>query len=425
MRSRLRISRTFRWMWILARPHGCVGTGFTTYFLSGTTPDTLIDGGKFSLPCILRHEYNTLHTFMALLISPAPFISFSLPNLTVYPGIKFNVSYARFIRPGADPTAFAVTLSRPLDWLHSNPESLEFYGLPPSTATTGETLVNAIHDNGTDISSHATFLLAIDDSHRSAFPQSSSTIWSPQMHRGLIAAIVLLPLLLAIITSLVIKRYTRSFRRRLFVAHARGRSRRKSIEVEGFDFEKGGSVRAIIRPRIDAPQSARVISATWKDSMPRTSVDISNQVQRVRLVTVPASGSPPELLPVYDQTTPTSSKYRPAETPSIVVGMADPPSMSFTTYFRSPQTPGLLQSEGEPDYLTNLDVHQTSPHSSTRSVNSAYDSLPSWDSESTWARDRRRRPPSPAWRRGDLQPRVDGTAFFDYLEEKGETSGFP
>jgi hypothetical protein len=394
----------------------------TTYLLSGTTPDTLIDGGKFSLPCILRHEHNTLHTSIALLISPAPFISFSLPNLTVYPGIQFNVSYAHFIRPGADSTAFAVTLSRPLVWLHSNPQSLEFYGLPPSTATTGETLVNAISDNGTDISSHTTFLLAIDDIHRpvNAFPQSSSTFWSPPMHRGLIAAIVLLPLLLTIIASLVIRRYTRSFRRRVFVGHARGRSRRKSIEVEGFDFEKGGSG-AIIPPRIDAPQSARVISATWKDSMPRTSVDISNQVRRVRLVTVPASGSPPEHLPIYDQTTP-MSKYRPAEAPSIVVGMADFPSMSFTTYFRSPQTPGLLQSEGEPDHLNNLDVHQASPHSSTRSVNSAYDSLPSWDSESTWARDRRRRPPSPAWRRGDLQPRVDGTAFFDYL---GEKSGFP
>ena len=36
-----------------------------------------------------------------------------------------------------------------------------------------------------------------------------------------------------------------------------------------------------------------------------------------------------------------------------------------------------------------------------RSVNSAYDSLPSWDSESTWLYERRRRPPSPAWRRDE------------------------
>lgn len=50
-----------------------------------------------------------------------------------------------------------------------------------------------------------------------------------------------------------------------------------------------------------------------------------------------------------------------------------------------------------------------------RSVNSAYDSLPSFDSESTWAYERRRRPPSPTWRRDDV---YRGYTLYDQLKEE-------
>ena len=400
----------------------------TAYLLSGTTPDALIDGGNFTLPCILRHGRSTLPISITVAVSPASFLSFSLPDLTVYPGVKFNVSYARFIRPAADTDAFAVALSRPLDWLHANPESLQFYGLPPNNVTTGDTVrIDTTSGNGTNMSSTATFLLAIGN-HRpvSPLPQSSSATWLPPMRRGLIATIVLLPLCLAIIASFIIKKCLASGQRRLILGNAssaRGRSHPKSMNGEGVEFEKRGSVRTMLTPRIDVPESARVATVAWNvDSTPRTPMDVSNEVGRVRLVTATlATGSQPGFSFVYDSMMPALTKYGSADSRSVVQGMGELPSMNFTTYFRSPQTLDIFQSETETNanHLNTPDIIHATPHSRTRSINSAYDSIPSWDSESTWAAERRRRPPSPAWRRGDLQPRVDGYTFFDYLEERG------
>jgi hypothetical protein len=149
-------------------------------------------------------------------------------------------------------------------------------------------------------------------------------------------------------------------------------------------------------------------------------MDLSNEAGRVRLVAVaPVTGFSPGFGPVYDSMAPNLTKYGSADLRCAVQGMGELPSMNFTTYFRSPQTLELVQSDTNPSHLNGPDARETSPHSRTRSINSAYDSIPSWDSESTWAAERRRRPPSPAWRRGDLQPCVDGYTFFDYLEEKG------
>lgn len=55
-----------------------------------------------------------------------------------------------------------------------------------------------------------------------------------------------------------------------------------------------------------------------------------------------------------------------------------------------------------------------------RSINSAYSSLASWESESTWFAQRRRRPPSPCWRRKDFCPPDPNYTFADFLREEKE-----
>lgn len=91
---------------------------------------------------------------------------------------------------------------------------------------------------------------------------------------------------------------------------------------------------------------------------------------------------------------------------------------------RSPNRPPSSYNQPSSRSL-RVDSNETSPQMSTheqdgtkerrRSVNSAYDSLPSFDSESTWAYERRRRPPSPAWRRDDV---YRGYTLYDQLKEE-------
>jgi len=103
--------------------------------------------------------------------------------------------------------------------------------------------------------------------------------------------------------------------------------------------------------------------------------------------------------------------------------MARMPSMNFTMLILPPEAAASREWNGKRDSGHNSDqgafcqdVWDAAQQSQrTRSVNSAYDSLPSWDSESTWHYERRRRPPSPAWRRGDVDR---GTTLYDVLHQE-------
>jgi hypothetical protein len=107
-----------------------------------------------------------------------------------------------------------------------------------------------------------------------------------------------------------------------------------------------------------------------------------------------------------------------------VSSMAQMPSINFAMVF-SPHPDGAASRDwsGRQDSshkvdqgLSDQDTWGTAQRA--RSVNSAYDSLPSWDSESTWHYERRRRPPSPAWRRDDIDR---GATLYDVLHDDAKT----
>ncbi|KAF8311695.1 hypothetical protein DL93DRAFT_2082871, partial [Clavulina sp. PMI_390] len=124
-----------------------------------------------------------------------------------------------------------------------------------------------------------------------------------------------------------------------------------------------------------------------------------------------------------------SRKIQLSTAPSAAASMTHMPSMNFglllspapLDHSASPTTESSLDDHPNTSRTRRyFDIHAISSQSQdteTRSVNSEYDSLPSWDSESTWHYERRRRPPSPVWRRDDVEKDI---TLWDKMHEEAK-----
>lgn len=368
-------------------------------------------------------------TALQVNILPYPFANSNLPNVSASLGETFAFAFINCTNAnGGELLDYALSVPD-LDWLLVDQAGLSIHGTVPLDTMTnlGPLNLTIIATSSTNFTISSTFYMHIaQDDH------SSTTIpyFRQKMHVW-ITLLIILPLVVTV--SCLFFCWRCRLRRRApkttsgieavlpLPSVSDGDSK---LVDESFDrnsyLSSLGPETSIHEVKSFATKPSIGASSLLNFSIRR--VDSSNIPRQQSILDI----SPTFTLPIVAEgdESPPSLKIAPS------TNMAQMPSMNFG-FLLSPDpnmhTPNLDSAHcsirGENDLVASparLGAYNTSPLSTeVRSVNSAYDSLPSWDSESTWHYERRRRPPSPAWRRDDVERKM---TLWDKMREEATES---
>jgi hypothetical protein len=292
------------------------------------------------------------------------------------------------------------------DWLNIDSDSLQMHGIAPlQEPLTNEIAVNVSASGSSNITTYSVFFLIVKASSVDTSPASKVN-----SHKSLIALIVAIPFLVCGCMAFCWRGARERSHLRTGAASVGEITCRRSTDADGrmtsqnqvpfLYSEEVGSRFSAEKSRIHAPYHASTQSIKAVEVVCTSNVHICPSLVLQRIVDTPGE----------------------TEAEQNWDDMARMPSMNFTMLILPPEAAASREWNGKRDSGHNSDrgafcqdVWDAAQQSQrARSVNSAYDSLPSWDSESTWHYERRRRPPSPAWRRGDVDR---GTTLYDVLHK--------
>lgn len=355
-----------------------------------------------------------MQSSLVINILPYPFLTLTFPNITVSRGSAFHVSIANGI-PTDNPFFDTYSIVAPsYDWLNIDYGSLQIQGVAPLQGfLTSEIAINISASGSSNITVSSIFFLTVKATSPEASPVSKSN-----SHKSLVTFIVTIPVL---VCGCVAAIYWGS-------ARARSRLQTKVIRAE------------LMRPvdiGVCAPSQNRLPALCSAESG-----EVHVAREKYPCISPLRDQSPAAPFPIHAVEATCESKVdvypslvlqrtfntpRQAESePNLddVSSIAQMPSMNFTMLLSPhPEVAASRDWRGKQAGGPNVDQDSSRQNAwdmvqqiqQARSVNSAYDSLPSWDSESTWHYERRRRPPSPAWQRDDVDR---GTTLYDVLHEQ-------
>lgn len=369
-------------------------------------------------------ENNTLQTSLIIEILPYPFTDLILPNITATVGERFHFSFTNCTNLSPFFINYEISTTE-ADWIHIDSSVLEIGGLVPSREPSSNIFaINLTTMTSTNFAVSTTFFLHLIQEDHSNTTHSS-------IARRIRSGIVFLAVLPVVIVSSCILAYRRQkFRRSAFRSTEHSESGASpSSPYPSFDEAKQENEFSVVDVQaLQAEDEAVNMGGRTLSTVPSTHSPNHRSIRRIN----------PEGLSKQHSTINISSAYT---VPAIkeashrecsgygdqearvenTTSMMQMPSMNFALFL----SPDLLSATSKSDSRNDNESEFTIPQlgsgnasPKSRSVNSAYDSLPSWDSESTWHHDRRRRPPSPAWRRDDIDR---GVTLYDKMREETST----
>ena len=374
--------------------------------LSGGVRAQDVQGRNITLPVTITDSIgpDTAQSSLVIKILPYPFVTLKLPNITVSPGADFNISISNYITAN-NPFFHTYSMAAPShEWLNIDSNSLQMHGIAPlQEPLTNAIAVNVSASGPSDITTSSVFFLIVKANSVDTSPASKVN-----SHKSLIALIVAIPILVWGCIAFCWRGARAGSHLRTNATSVEDITRRRSTEADGrmasqnqvpfICSEEAGSRFAAEESHIHPPYYAS------KQSVKAVEVICASNVHIYPSLVLQRTPGETEAEQNWDD-------------------MARMPSMNFTMLILPPEAAASREWNGKRDSGHNSDqgafcqdVWDAAQQSQrTRSVNSAYDSLPSWDSESTWHYERRRRPPSPAWRRGDVDR---GTTLYDVLHQE-------
>jgi len=379
--------------------------------LSGEVRAQDIQGRNITLPVTITDSIgpDTAHSSLIIKILPYPFVTLKFPNITISPGADFNISIANYITAN-NPFFHTYSIATPsYGWLNIDSASLQMHGVAPLRGPlTNEIAVNVSASGSSDITTSSVFFLIVKANSVDTSP--ASTVNS---HKSLIALIVAIPFLVCGCIAFCWRGARARFHLRTDAASVEETTRRRPTDADGR-----------MTPQTQVPflcseeAGSRFAAETFR-IRPLYHAS-THSVKAVEVICASNAHICPSL--VLERIVDTSGETGAEQNWDDVARM---PSMNFTMLILPPEAAASREWNGKQDSGHNSDqgafcqdVWDAAQQSQrARSVNSAYDSLPSWDSESTWHYERRRRPPSPAWRRGDVDR---GTTLYDVLHKEAD-----
>ncbi|KDQ15940.1 hypothetical protein BOTBODRAFT_173600 [Botryobasidium botryosum FD-172 SS1] len=377
--------------------------------LSGNTPDTLLDDVPRSIliPVTIRDD-DTLQKFalsLELRTHPYPFRAFTLPDTFVDPGAPVLVDISPYI---AIPLEY-VQVHYEFEpkaaelWLFFNSTSLSFQGQVPNISQITIVTIWA-NDTRTGLTSSAQWLIVIASSPTTtpfAAPALPSHSGKPHPIVAIVASILGGVAILAIAIVVIFYRRRASKRADAPVALPVQAENAQSLSsFDGPEDEKKAIPTLISQGTLPSLGSAS--EANPYQSFRIKVVDTGGAASRTHAesASVPAlqSVGPHRLgmFSIFDQldaAAPPPRILTPNSEPRQALPSIETRSSSGSGPHFSVSVPAFARLDPSLETASmTLALHRP------RSVNSAYSSLASWETESTWFADRRRRPPSPCWR---------------------------
>lgn len=398
--------------------------------LSGKVPDHDLKGRNISLPVTITDSFGPDLVQSSLIISilPYPFVAIRFPDITLSPGAPFNISIANYTTAN---TSFFNTYSivaPSYDWLNIDDNPLQIEGMIPSEGLLENKIAIKVLASGpSHITASSTFFLITKAKSSDPSPKSGSL-------KSLVTLIVVIPTLICGCAAAFYWRCAWA-RRWLRTGTTRVEELRGGCS-SSTDVEVGMALQSrlpILCPTTSS--KTRVTSMEETPCIPHSGPQCSTSTRptTVEPACAPTAYTYPS--PVFQP----SVFQRSFDVPETenerhlgdMSGMAQMPSINFAMVF-SPHPDGATSQDWSGRGDSGPKVDQGLPSQDTwdtaqqiqraRSVNSAYDSLPSWDSESTWHIERRCRPPSPAWRRDDVDK---GATLYDVLHKGAKALNGP
>lgn len=379
-------------------------------------PLTIVDNGEKSM------EATTLQVD----ILPYPFAHSTLPNVSVSLGETFAFTFTNCTNANASEVIDYALSVPDLDWLHVDQAGLSIRGtVPLQPMNLGPLNLTIIATTSTNFTISSTFYM-----HIAQADHSSTTV--PSFRQKIHIWITLLIILPLIVTGSCVFFCWRYRLRRHVTKTTDGIEAVLPLPSISYDDPKPvdeslfrGSYISSLGPEASIHERTSFetkpsVGASSLLSFSIRHVDSPNMSRPRSVLDI----SPTFTLPIVAEGDELPSNLKTAPSTS----MAQMPSMNFgfllspDPNMHTPKSASVKCSTRSEDDLAasqaRLGAHNTSPLSTeVRSVNSAYDSLPSWDSESTWHYERRRRPPSPAWRRDDVERKV---TLWDKMREEAK-----
>lgn len=379
---------------------------------------------------------STTNTSLTVRILPYPFTATSLPNITAAAGSTFHASLAQYINPSSGVSNY--TIEGPnATWVQVDEHDSTIRGTAPRAGGAlndplSFSFTASVTPNLTVTLPFYLELVASDD-HASAAQASL-----PAKFHTWLPVLIATPLVLFLAGSLVYWRLrVRRIRREMDDGFT---FERKALPPTPVNFDGKPIVLLRHHDSSDLEKPASLTSSPVFDddgsSFNSSSKASSNSpaafsIRRVEPARLSKGRSIIDISPTFslptvhedneDEDRAGSVNRRGGRTSAASNGMngngmGQMPSMNFGFLLSPaprpdvPVTPSIRDEDRSPSLLSvGTDA------AGARSVNSAYDSLPSWDSESTWHYERRRRPPSPVWRKDE---RDEGLTLWDKMKEQ-------